>query len=219
MAAVVLTATDDNNTLRANNDSTAVDTVQPNGGTLAIKEARTSQGNSRIGYFKFDLSPASSAVDGDTATFSVTLNGTTGTSFNITVFALNQGTTGYDWTEDTITWNSSPAISTDTEAHPNYINLDLVTAVGSFTIPNTTAAGTSFETTFNGWEAFRQEDDSLTFIFVATMQGSVGPTLSIVSSENAVEDRLPTLTIVPEPGSAVLVTSAALLFLVRRRSR
>ena len=138
--------------------------------------------------------------------------------FALTLFALNPSlTTGYDWSETTIEWASSPAYSS---SGTNFLNAAAVTNLGSFSIPLDTVSGTSFSTSFSNWQNYLQIDGSLTLIAVVTSQsGGTGAnaTLNIGSAENTNPLLRPTLTIVPEPASAVLCAFGSLLLFAKRR--
>jgi hypothetical protein len=140
-----------------------------------------------------------------------------GALFNLRVYALNAGTTGYDWNENTITWNTSPAVSSNTATF--YLDQSLpapITQVGSFDVANSTPVGTQFNVAFSNWSSFVQADNSLTLIVVVTNQSNGTPSLTFASSESLTPGTQPLLTI-PEPGSAMLTAIASLAVIGRRR--
>lgn len=211
VCGAVLVATEDNNTLRS-----APEAVQTNGTSVLFKQASSTQSNSRTGFFKFDAAGLSEAVDGNTATLSLTLSVAAPTNFTLAVYVLNAGEVGYDWTEGTLTWNNSPGRSTTSTDY--YLDPSGVQLVQSgISVPNGTSVGSKVTVSLTNWSTYLQDDDSLTFIVVATDQGTGTPHLSLASSEHATGAYRPTLTIVPEPGSLALVGLGALAVLRRRR--
>lgn len=215
--AVTLTPTDDNNTLRSSNG----DDVQPADATsLSLKEATTDQVNSRTAFIKFNTATASTALDGNLATLGLTVSGASpvGALFNLRVYALNTGAaavTRYDWTEGTITWATSPAVSSSTGTF--YLDQTLLTQVGSFDVANGTAVGTQFTIPFSNWSNFVQADSTLTLIVAVTNQSNGTPSLTFASSESTTPGAAPLLTIIPEPGSVSLGLLAGMAWIGRRR--
>lgn len=211
--AALLTAIEDNNVHR-----NAPTTVQGGGNgsssTFVIKHASTSQTNARIGYVKFNLSSLT-AADGDDATFTVTLASTTTTTYTLRAFALKSGAANYNWSESAITYENRPAYSELNTLH--LLNSADVTAVGGAPfLESGVASGTPVSFSFSGLSAFKQTDDTVTFILLNSTQGNGEPSLSISSSEGAAP---PTLTVVPEPGVVSLLGIGVVGLLARRRSR
>ncbi len=209
---MTLTATEDSYTFKAAPTLVQEGTIAT---TLSGKEATSLQGNSRTMFIKFSLAGLVPAAD-DSATLGLTTGATVGTNFTLQVYAVNAGTTGFNWTEGNLTWNTSPALG---PAATNYIDPTKATALGgTFLIANATAAGTLFTVPFNGWNSYRQADDSITFIAVVTNQVSATPSLSIASAENG-SIAGPQLTVVPESGHAALFGAGLLTLLSARRRR
>lgn len=208
--ATILTATEDNFILRS-----AATTVQtPDLTALALKEATDVQTNSRTAYIKFDLTGVLPA-EGDTATFTAFTTGSAGTTFTLQLYALNAGVTGFDWAEETITWNNSPAVSTVSADF--YLDPAKTTALGSpFVLASGAGTNTPLSVTFSGWDSFRQADDSLTLLLVVTDQINGAPTLSVASSESTTIT--PPQLSIPEPAGVALLGLGASLVLGRRRS-
>jgi hypothetical protein len=211
--ATLLNPTDDNKVLRRT--VSQGDTVQPNGTSFALKVASTGQSNARIGYLKFDLSSFASITD--PVTFTVTSNATATADFTLQLYGLLSGDpTGFNWTEDTITYNNRPAyndtsgVLVDTTLAPRLATNQTVT------IPNNSLAGTSASFTFSGLENLRQSDNTATLILLVSSQSSNTPSLGINSSEAATGQ--PTLDVtVPEPASVGLLAVGAVASLARRR--
>lgn len=193
------------------------DIPQGNAGSapnLDAKEAVTAQGNARIIYMKFDLSTATVAGDGNQATFTINSLEAAETTYDFSLFALNAGTSGFGWSESTITWNTRPGASA---SQPYISSPGSATFLGDFDLVNNAPIG-SFSVSFANWDSFRQTDNTMTLILVATSQGSTSPSMSFASSEHQTVAG-PTLNIVPEPGRAVLLLLGAFgLVSVRRRA-
>ena len=209
--AVTLSATEDSYTFKS------APTVVQDGtvATIQGKEASSLQGNSRTMFVKFSLAGVLPA-EGDNATFSITTGVAVTTDFTLQIYAVKAGTTGFNWTESSLTWNTSPALGL---AATNYIDTTKATALGgTFLIATGATAGTSYAVPFTGWNSYRQADDTITFIAVVTSQVSATPSLTIASSENTTYAG-PRLTIVPEPAQAMLFGSGLLALLVSRRNR
>lgn len=211
-AAVILTATEDNNVLKS-----ASTTTQTNGVTFQLKESSTAQSNARLGFIKFDLTGRTLA-DGDLATLTAELATTASATddFTLRLYALNAGTAGYNWTESAITYANRPAPS----ATNPLIDTTLATLVGDpVSIPRSSPSGTDASFTFSNWDSYRQADDTLTLIFIISFQTSGSPSLTFASSETTTLNP-PTLTIdVPEPATAAYSLLALTLLAARRRRR
>lgn len=211
-AAVILTATEDNNVNKGQST-----TVQTNGTTFQIKEATSGQANARLGFIKFDLTGRTLA-DGDVATFTAELASTASATddFTVRLYALNAGTTGYDWAESTITYANRPAPTTATPL----VDTSKATLVGeAVSIPRSSPSGTDASFTFSTWDSYRQSDNTMTLILLISFQSTSTPSLSFASSETTTLNP-PTLTIdVPEPTSAVFSLVALTLLAARRRQR
>jgi hypothetical protein len=208
--ATLLIPTDDNNVLRSQGD-----TVQPNGTSFALKVASTGQSNARIGYLKFNLSSFGSITD--PVTFTATTNAAATADFTLQLYGLLSGDpTGFNWTEDTITYNNRPAFNNtsgvliDTAIAPRLATNQTVT------IPTGSAAGTAASFTFSGLENLRQSDNTATLILIVSAQSSNTPSLGINSSEAA--SGQPTLDVtVPEPATIGLLAIGGVATLARRR--
>jgi hypothetical protein len=206
-----VTILEDNFIYRASGDA-----VQTNGPSLTAKGPPPSQSNSRTIYLKFDLSTAS-VSDGIYANLLLTTTGTAGTDFTLSLYALNSGVTGYDWSQTSITWNNSPGLGSDA------FDLDAskTTYLGDFTsLASGTASGTGISTYFAKWDDYLQSDDSMTLIVLVKTQTDAGPSIGFASSENASSSSQPQLTFsnVPEPSRAILMMGGLLsLFAIRRR--
>ena len=212
-SALTLTAIDDANTLRS-----APTVNQGGGGTsVGLKQATTAQANSRTGFFKFNLAGVLPTA-GDTATFTFSLGSSATADFGLRVFALKADVAGYDWSEDTITWNSSPGLDSSTDAN-FFLDPADVTLLRSLDVISGSPAGTKFSTTLADWDSFRQADATLTLILLAATQSNASPSLAVASSENGTVANRPTLTIVPEPGSTLLLATGLMAFARRRRTR
>lgn len=211
-AAVILTATEDNNVNKGQST-----TIQTNGTTFQIKEASSGQSNARLGFIKFDLTGRTLA-DGDFATFTAELASTASATddFTVRLYALNAGTTGYDWAESTITYANRPAPTTSTPL----VDTGLATLVGDpVSIPRSSPSGTDASFIFSNWDNYRQSDDSMTLILLISFQTTSSPSLTFASSETTSLNP-PTLTIdVPEPTTAAFSLVALTLLAARRRQR
>lgn len=207
--AQTLTSTEDNNVLKS-----AATTVQGNGATFTLKVASTSQTNARLGYLKFNLLAAPSITD--PVTFTATSTTAATANFTFRLFALNAGAANFNWAEDTITYMSRPAPS-DAGA---LVDTAAATQVGTDqTMATGTAAGTKVSFSFSGLNNFRQSDNTATLIFIISAQDNSGPTMAFASSEATDTTTVPTVTIVPEPATAVVLAGTPFALLLRRRRR
>jgi hypothetical protein len=217
-AALTLIPIADNNTFRNQPDANQ----SGSGVNINIKAAVSGQTNARTGFFKFDTSTASSAIDGSAAIFKVTNTTASTTLFRVRVYALNSGVSGYDWLEsdsssgagDGITWNNSPAFS-DSSA-TNFLDTAKVTEIGTFDITDGTAIGANFQVPLSNWSEFVQADGTLTLISVVYGQSSASPTMTLGSSEHNNAAYRPTLTFVPEP-STLMLSALGVIPLLRRK--
>jgi|GEM_PF-6661214 len=217
-AAVTLTSVEDNYVFYQSG-GTGAGLVQGNGGadgSLQGKGPAPTQGNARTMYFKFDTSSATPA-DGNLATLTLTASSTVTAEFSLALFALNQDATGFDWSENAITWNNSPGLGITTD--PYMLDPSATTSLGSFpTLLNNSSAGTSISFTFENWQDYVQSDGTLTLIAVVVSQSSATPAVLIASSENGDADYRPELFIsVPEPGRVLLLLTAIGWGCFRRR--
>ncbi len=209
-AAVTLIATEDNNVLKS-----AGTTVQGTGNevTFNLKESSTAQSNAREGFIKFNLSTLLPADNDGLLTF--TTSGAAGTSYTLRAYGLKSGAAGFNWAENTITYNTRPAPSTT----GTLVDTTLATALGSdVAVANAAPSGTKVSFPISGLSNYRQTDDSMTVILVVTSQTSGTPSFLFGSSEAADQTTAPTL-VVPEPTSVVAMLGAATTLLLRRRPR
>lgn len=211
LSNAAVTILEDNFIYRASGDA-----VQSNGTSLTAKGPPPTQSNSRTIYLKFDVSTAS-VSDGIYADLLLTTTGTAGADFTFSLYALNSGVTGYDWSETSITWNNSPGLGSDA------FDLDAskTTYLGDFTaLASGTASGTGISATFANWDDYLQSDDSMTLIVVVKTQSDAGPSIGFASSENTTTSSQPQLSFsnVPEPSRGILMMGGLLaLFAIRRR--
>lgn len=216
-AAVVLTPTQDNNTLK-----NAPDTVQNSGGTSDLFNKQASQSNGRNVFLKFNLADSLPSI-GNNATLTLTTNNVASTNFTIQIYALNAGVTGYNWLENEITWNNSPALD---NAESTALDPNEVTLLGGFNISLNAVTGSQYSVPFTvaDWDDYLQTDDTITLISVVTSQtgGSNpgGAQIRFLSSETGSATTMPQLEIIPEPGTVALATLGlvALTILRRRKS-
>lgn len=193
------------------------DAVQTNGTSLTGKGPAPTQGNARTIYLKFDMS-AATISDGIYANLALATTGTAGANFSLSLFALNDGAAGFNWTESTLTWNNSPGLGTGLYE----LDASKTTFVGDFTpLASGSASGTVISTYFSNWQDYVQSDGTLTLIAVVSSQSDAGPSIAFHSSESSSSALRPELTFnnVPEPGRLMLLAVGAVgLFLRRRRA-
>lgn len=193
------------------------DAVQTNGTSLTGKGPAPSQGNARTIYLKFDMSAATIA-DGIYANLALATTGTASANFTLSLFALNEGAAGFNWSETAITWNNSPGLGTGLYE----LDASKTTYLGDFTPLSTgNPSGTVISTYFSNWQDYVQSDGTLTLIAVVSAQSDAGPSIGFHSSESGSTALRPELTLnnVPEPGRIMLLAiGAAGLFMRRRRA-
>jgi hypothetical protein len=176
-------------------------------------------GNARNIYLKFDLTGID-LLDAQTASFSITsaigIDANFPTSWTFQLYALNAGTTHYDWLETNLTNSTAPG----------YVAGGLpasATLLGQFsetTSATTSVLGNTYQVNFSNLQNYLQADDSITLILVTQSQGTqLNPSFRFASKDHATL-AAPTLSFtVPEPGKFSLLSLGSMLFILRRQRR
>jgi hypothetical protein len=181
------------------------------GGSSMQIRAGDGTNRNRLGILRFDVSGLSSVNSTDA---NITFRETGNNGRPIIVYGLNDGDAGESWAEATITYNTAPAISFNNSAAPA-LSTDFdggrVTNLGTFTTTGSTDEIITFATA--ALEAFIDDDTNglLTFYFYQDNQNG---NIVVTTKEGG---RAPTLNLIPEPASALLLSVLGLSLAAFRR--
>ncbi|WFB37764.1 DNRLRE domain-containing protein [Kiritimatiellota bacterium B12222] len=164
----------------------------------------------RKAYLRFDLSSVTGPITEATLTFHFSSpNNATGGG-PLKLYGLNDGASGEDWLENTINWTNAPA-----NAGGASLTAD-ATELANIPYVNSTTATIEFTSEIL---SFVQADTDNYVTFIITGNGrSGGPVRGSVFTKEHATEIAPTLTIIPEPSTMVLLLlSLTTLICCRRR--
>lgn len=203
------------------------------GSTFLVKNAASSDGStnvnlsaSRKAYIQFDLSSQSGPAT-NTSLSLVYAGGAGGIAVSglqtFNIFGLNDGVSGENWSESTLTWNNAPANNTTSRSGVT----SSATLLGQFTIDGTGTSGEIIQLSGTSLNDFLNQDTNGLATFIISREtfdsNNGGFIHSFASRENS-SLAAPTLNfdevVVPE-SSTVLFLSIALstLFVRQKRTR
>ncbi len=174
--------------------------------------------NAAIGYVRFDLAAVTDSVSEAELSFAVNFGTGAGNDWGLLqLFVLNDGDAGEGWSETGITWNTAPAnAGTGTSMSSNATLL----AAEAFDVRAATAGSIVSYSGTNLVDALNADTDGrITFIVVGPIsyEGSTHPGLATREHSSHGPPTL-SLTLVPEPGSLVVLAAGVPALMMRRRN-
>jgi hypothetical protein len=182
-------------------------------GTGIQVRANDGTGRNRLGIFRFDTSSLSSVISTDAQ---LMFHETGNNGRDVTVYGLNDGDAGENWDEAAITYNTAPGISFNNSGAP-MLATDFdgarLTTLGTFA----TTGATDETLSFGGaaLETFIDADNDGLLTFYLYQDGGNG-NLVFTTKEGGTA---PTLNLIPEPASVLLLALASTALAAIRRRR
>lgn len=207
-AAVTITSTGDTSVSGTEFTHTA------RGLSTSVQISNNSGANRHKGYFLFDVSAYTSTpgFDASTATFTLHFLGGgngVGTGNNFILYGLNSGFSG------TTSWNESTVISTSAPGNADFNGF----TTGSTQLATLEGKGYDFDEAVDFTIAnigdYVQSDGTVTLMFVGATTGDRNHYVGSRNNEDT--DLRPTLTVIPEPSTALLSVIGVFALFRRRR--